>query len=91
MCAGLRSAHACSNLIMSSKDVSLQVCCMLTAVGQVIEAQAACMQKWQEDLVDGYMATGDVMEQRGPKTVIWIDRKKNIMKLSQVGAVCDRS
>lgn len=27
--------------------------------------------------------TGDVMEQRGPKIVIWIDRKKNIMKLSQ--------
>ena len=23
------------------------------------------------------------MEQRGPKTVVWIDRKKNIMKLSQ--------
>ena len=48
------------------------------------------MQKWQEDLVDGYMATGDVMEQRGPNTVIWIDRKKNIMKLSQVGAVRDK-
>ncbi len=29
------------------------------------------------------MTTGDVMEQRGPKTVVWIDRKKNIMKLSQ--------
>ena len=41
------------------------------------------MQKWQEDLRDGYMATGDVMEQRGPKVVVWIDRKKNIMKLSQ--------
>ena len=41
-------------------------------------------QKWEEMLKDGFMETGDVMEQRGPKTVVWIDRKKNIMKLSQV-------
>lgn len=34
-------------------------------------------------LRDGYMETGDVMEQRGPNTVVWIDRKKNIMKLAQ--------
>ena len=41
-------------------------------------------QKWDEMLRDGFMETGDVMEQRGPSTVVWIDRKKNIMKLSQV-------
>ncbi len=41
------------------------------------------MQKWEEDLKDGFQMTGDVMEQRGPNIVIWIDRKKNIMKLSQ--------
>ena len=41
-------------------------------------------QKWDEMLRDGFMETGDVMEQRGPNTVVWIDRKKNIMKLSQV-------
>ena len=42
------------------------------------------LQKWDEMLRDGFMETGDVMEQRGPSTVVWIDRKKNIMKLSQV-------
>ena len=42
------------------------------------------LQKWEEMLKDGFMETGDVMEQRGPNTVVWIDRKKNIMKLSQV-------
>ena len=42
------------------------------------------LQKWDEMLKDGFMETGDVMEQRGPNTVVWIDRKKNIMKLSQV-------
>ena len=44
------------------------------------------LQKWDEMLRDGFMETGDVMEQRGPSTVVWIDRKKNIMKLSQVRA-----
>ena len=42
------------------------------------------LQKWEEMLKEGFMETGDVMEQRGPNTVVWIDRKKNIMKLSQV-------
>ena len=42
------------------------------------------LQKWEEMLKDSFMETGDVMEQRGPNTVVWIDRKKNIMKLSQV-------
>ncbi len=32
----------------------------------------------------GFMEMGDVMEQRGPDHIVWIDRKKNIMKLSQV-------
>ena len=32
------------------------------------------------------METGDIMEQRGPRTFVWIDRKKNIMKLSQARA-----
>ena len=48
-----------------------------------VSEAALCMQKWQEDLKDGFQMTGDVMEQRGPNIVIWIDRKKNIMKLSQ--------
>ena len=48
-----------------------------------VSEAALCMQKWEEDLKDGFMMTGDVMEQRGPDILIWIDRKKNIMKLSQ--------
>jgi len=48
-----------------------------------VSEAALCLQKWQEDLKDGFQMTGDVMEQRGPNIVIWIDRKKNIMKLSQ--------
>jgi fatty acid CoA ligase FadD9 len=37
------------------------------------------------DLFDeeGYMRTGDIVEQRGPGEVAWIDRKKNVVKLSQ--------
>ncbi len=35
-------------------------------------------------LKDGFYETGDIVEQRGPNQVVWIDRKKNIMKLSQV-------
>ena len=42
------------------------------------------LQKWEEMLRDGFMEMGDVMEQRGPAHIVWIDRKKNIMKLSQV-------
>ena len=37
------------------------------------------------DLFDdeGYMRTGDIVEQRGPEEVTWIDRRKNILKLAQ--------
>ena len=42
------------------------------------------LQKWEEMLRDGFMEMGDVMELRGPNHIVWIDRKKNIMKLSQV-------
>ena len=45
---------------------------------------AVLAQKWEEMLRDGFMEMGDVMEQRGPEHIVWIDRKKNIMKLSQV-------
>ena len=45
---------------------------------------AVLLQKWEEMLRDGFMEMGDVMEQRGPGHIVWIDRKKNIMKLSQV-------
>jgi fatty acid CoA ligase FadD9 len=31
----------------------------------------------------GYFCTGDVVEQRGPDEIAWIDRKKNVLKLSQ--------
>ena len=41
-------------------------------------------QAFDEMLKDGMMETGDIMEQRGPRHFVWIDRKKNIMKLSQV-------
>ena len=40
-------------------------------------------QAFDEMLKDGMMETGDIMEQRGPRTFVWIDRKKNTMKLSQ--------
>jgi fatty acid CoA ligase FadD9 len=38
------------------------------------------------DLYDaeGFLMTGDVMEQTAPDTFVWIDRVKNIIKLSQV-------
>ena len=38
------------------------------------------------DLYDGegFLMTGDVMEQTGPDTLVWIDRVKNIIKLAQV-------
>lgn len=32
---------------------------------------------------EGYLKTGDVFEQRGPDEVVWIDRKKNVLKLAQ--------
>ena len=34
------------------------------------------LQKWEEMLRDGFMEMGDVMEQRGPEHIVWIDRKK---------------
>jgi hypothetical protein len=44
----------------------------------------ACAQAWETNIRDGFFETGDVVEQRGEKHVVWIDRKKNIMKLAQV-------
>ena len=42
------------------------------------------IQVWEEMIKEnGCMETGDIMEQRGPNRLIWIDRKKNILKLSQ--------
>jgi fatty acid CoA ligase FadD9 len=37
------------------------------------------------DLFDeeGYLRMGDIVEQRGPREVAWIDRKKNVLKLAQ--------
>ena len=32
---------------------------------------------------EGYIHTGDIVEERGLDQVVWIDRKKNILKLSQ--------
>lgn len=32
---------------------------------------------------DGYLNTGDIVEQRGPDRLVWIDRAKNVLKLSQ--------
>jgi fatty acid CoA ligase FadD9 len=31
----------------------------------------------------GFQCTGDVVEQRGPDEIAWIDRKKNVLKLAQ--------
>jgi fatty acid CoA ligase FadD9 len=31
----------------------------------------------------GFFRTGDVVEQRGPDEFVWIDRKKNVLKLAQ--------
>lgn len=33
---------------------------------------------------EGYLRTGDAMEQTAEGTLVWIDRVKNILKLSQV-------
>ncbi|WP_437689187.1 thioester reductase domain-containing protein [Sorangium sp. So ce176] len=32
---------------------------------------------------EGLMNTGDIVEQRGPDTLVWIDRARNVLKLSQ--------
>ncbi|CAK7233773.1 putative NRPS-like protein biosynthetic cluster [Sporothrix bragantina] len=32
---------------------------------------------------DGYVLTGDIMEQRGEDTLVWLDRRNNVIKLSQ--------
>ncbi|MEJ7933230.1 carboxylic acid reductase [Sphingobium sp. AN558] len=32
---------------------------------------------------DGYQRTGDIVEERGPDHVVWIDRRNNVIKLSQ--------
>ena len=32
---------------------------------------------------DGFYATGDVVQQESPTRVVWIDRKKNVLKLAQ--------
>ena len=36
--------------------------------------------------MNGFMQTGDVFEQRSATRIVWIDRKSNIMKLSQACA-----
>jgi fatty acid CoA ligase FadD9 len=32
---------------------------------------------------DGYLITGDIMEERGPDHIVWVDRRNNVIKLSQ--------
>lgn len=32
---------------------------------------------------NGYVITGDIMEQRGPDHLVWLDRRNNVIKLSQ--------
>ena len=32
---------------------------------------------------DGFYVTGDIMRQESPTRVVWIDRKKNVLKLAQ--------
>jgi fatty acid CoA ligase FadD9 len=32
---------------------------------------------------DGYQKTGDIVEERGPDHLVWIDRRNNVIKLSQ--------
>lgn len=32
---------------------------------------------------DGFLKTGDIMEQRGPDHLVWVDRRGNVIKLSQ--------
>lgn len=32
---------------------------------------------------DGFYATGDVVQQESPTRVVWVDRKKNVLKLAQ--------
>ena len=36
-----------------------------------------------ELFVDGYIATGDIFEERGPDHIVWIDRRNNVQKLAQ--------
>lgn len=32
---------------------------------------------------NGWVITGDIMEQRGPENLVWLDRRNNVIKLSQ--------
>ena len=40
-------------------------------------------QATQELFKDGYVITGDIMEQQEANKLVWMDRRKNIMKLAQ--------
>lgn len=47
---------------------------------------AVCVLQATADLYDeeGFIRTGDVVEQRGSDELVWIDRASNVVKLSQV-------
>lgn len=32
---------------------------------------------------DGFQMTGDIMEERGPDEIVWLDRRNNVLKLAQ--------
>ena len=57
---------------------------MLRALPSACSAEAVLQAT--ADLYDeeGFIRTGDVVEQRGPDELVWIDRASNVVKLSQV-------
>ena len=48
-----------------------------TCVASMRQATAELFDK------DGFYVTGDIMRQESPTRVVWIDRKKNVLKLAQ--------
>ena len=48
-----------------------------THAARLLQATAELFDK------DGFYVTGDIMRQETPTRVVWIDRKKNVLKLSQ--------
>ena len=53
----------------------------------VLWHQRAPVLQWQASAAlldtDGFYATGDVVQQESPTRMVWVDRKKNVLKLAQ--------
>jgi hypothetical protein len=65
--------------------LSLKQSCNPLLLGPAVKASVSLPKQATKDLFDeeGYVMTGDVMELREGETFVWLDRVKNVIKLSQ--------